>query len=636
MEDEKKLENEKKGLSFTISESQIQEEFLNYLLKTEDIPPDASVAAKITKIEKQYRLFTKCSGPYIARWKATCIWERREEYTYEEDKIVFIDKYGSEFNYRVDGSTPIAKRVQKTGYRTVIDKVEPKNETIKKEYSALVPADGIETPLSNWISEKFCQYETDSTTLSDDELSGCIIVDPKREIKAILLADANCKSSCLSYVKTIIPGNRYKDFTFDFTSFFKANGDYYIPVYRVEYTYNNSQYEVWFSGCEKGVWFSDNSPISSKTISHKKASKRLYTLSVIFTIVDVLILIIAAFFSSEFSLEFMDIMIYAAIAVFCVLIGCLIAGRIFQKSSSTLPKQWIDVKKRLSEICNNQEMTLQDRKLKMEQLVKELGAEDAKVSRNRKKRAIIFLVAILVVIASIFLAKQVIIPMKNYSKAEKLFASGQYSEAAKAFQDLGNFKDSEEKFIDVVAASSKEVVRQTHIGSGITIGDYHAVVLDKESDRVLIMLLGYIGSDYTRRFNVVCDEIYDYGSPDWESSSLRAFLNNDFLDEFHEGFKRLVLEVDLQNITQSGEDLGMTRDKVFLLSAVSDKRYIDAIINNGTIITSTTFTRTPADSERVVSIDITYTDGVGYHSSMGTQEIYYPCYIYPCLWLDIS
>lgn len=627
------MEDEKKGLSFTISESQIQEEFLNYLLKTEDIPPDASVAAKIKKIEKQYRLFSKCSGPYIARWKATCIWERREEYTYEEDKIVFVDKYGFENNYRVDGSTPIAKRVQKTGYRTVIDKVEPKNETIKKEYSALVPADGIETPLSNWISEKFCQYETASTTLSDDELSECIIVDPKREVKAILLADANCKSSCLSYVKTIIPGNRYKDFTFDFTSFFKANGDYYIPVYRVEYTYNNSQYEVWFSGCEKGVWFSDNSPKGSKNEFSKKVVKFLYNTyfnTSLWVTIIMLLIITALYWNHDPSVARTTMCIDAVLC--CV----LIVRRVLRGANSAAQTRGDDVKKQLAEVCNNQEMTLQDRKLKMEQIVKELGAEDAKVSRNRKKRAIIFIVAILVVIASIFLAKQVIIPMKNYSKAEKLFASGQYSEAAKAFQDLGNFKDSEEKFIDVVAASSKEVVRQTHIGSGITIGDYHAVVLDKESDRVLIMLLGYIGSDYSKRFNVVCDEIYDYGSPDWESSSLRAFLNNDFLDEFHEGFKRLILEVDLQNITQSGEDLGMTRDKVFLLSAVSDKRYIDAIINNGTIITSTTFTRTPADSERVVSIDITYTDGVGYHSSMGTQEIYYPCYIYPCLWLDIS
>ena len=58
----------------------------------------------------------------------------------------------------------------------------------------------------------------------------------------------------------------------------------------------------------------------------------------------------------------------------------------------------------------------------------------------------------------------------------------------------------------------------------------------------------------------------------------------------------MILEVDLPNITQSGEDLGTTKDKVFLLSAVSDKHYIDAIIDNGILSTLQRFTRTPASS----------------------------------------
>lgn len=99
----------------------------------------------------------------------------------------------------------------------------------------------------------------------------------------------------------------------------------------------------------------------------------------------------------------------------------------------------------------------------------------------------------------------------------------------------------------------------------------------------------------------------------------------------------MILEVDLPNITQSGEDLGTTKDKVFLLSAVSDKHYIDAIIDNGMIINSTTFTRTPASSTTVVSIDVAnYFDGTGNHYAMGEQEVSNSYYIRPCMWLDIS
>ena len=151
------------------------------------------------------------------------------------------------------------------------------------------------------------------------------------------------------------------------------------------------------------------------------------------------------------------------------------------------------------------------------------------------------------------------------------------------------------------------------------------------------MLLRYSGSDHSRNLNTVYQKNYDYKSSSWESSSIRAFLNGAFLDEFQESINRLILETDLPNITQSGKDLGTTKDKVFLLSAVSDKRYIDAIIDNGIIINSTTFTRTPAGSTTVVSIDVeNYFDGTGNHYAMGEQEVSNSYYIRPCMWLDIS
>lgn len=262
-------------------------------------------------------------------------------------------------------------------------------------------------------------------------------------------------------------------------------------------------------------------------------------------------------------------------------------------------------------------------------------------SRNKKGKIIgIICMICVMVVGGYSLASPAIRDAQTYSKAEALASSGDYVAAIALFEELENqekIKEYTPLAVEQQVAESKEVGRQTQIGSGITIGNYEAVVLNKESDRILIMLLRYSGNDPSRNLNTVYEKAYDYKSSSWESSSLRSFLNSSFLDEFPESINRLILEVDLPNITQSGEDLGTTKDKVFLLSAVSDKHYIDAIIDNGMIINSTTFTRTPASSTTVVSIDVAnYFDGTGNHYAMGEQEVSNSYYIRPCMWLDIS
>lgn len=274
--------------------------------------------------------------------------------------------------------------------------------------------------------------------------------------------------------------------------------------------------------------------------------------------------------------------------------------------------------------------------------VKKLRSKEQLNTKRNKIASILGIVCMCMVISlgTLSIATPTIKKAQTYSKAEKLIASGDYVAAIELFDELNDVEKVNEYTnlaIEQQVAESKEVGRQTRIGSGITIGNYNAVVLDKESDRILIMLLSYNGSDSSRNLNTVYQKIYDYKSSSWESSSLRAFLNGAFLDEFQESINRLILETDLPNITQSGKDLGTTKDKVFLLSAVSDKHYIDAIIDNGMIINSTTFTRTPAGSTTVVSIDVeNYFDGTGNHYAMGEQEASDSYYIRPCMWLDIS
>lgn len=62
--------NAKKGLAFSVSENQIREDFINYLLKEKEIPPDACISAQIVKIKKHYQLSSKCEGQYTTHWSA--------------------------------------------------------------------------------------------------------------------------------------------------------------------------------------------------------------------------------------------------------------------------------------------------------------------------------------------------------------------------------------------------------------------------------------------------------------------------------------------------------------------------------------------------------------------------------------
>ena len=306
----------------------------------------------------------------------------------------------------------------------------------------------------------------------------------------------------------------------------------------------------------------------------------------------------------------------------------------------------------------------------MKQAVKEFDANETNISNRRRKCILIPSISILVIALSFFMTKQVILPTVNYNNAEKLLSSGEYDKAISAFKNLGDFKNSENKVaeayvakgdyisainlynklgdkekvkeytplaIDQQVKESKKVARQAKIGNVIRIGNYEAVVLDKQSDKILIMVIRYNGNDSYRNLNTVYNMIYDYNLSSWKNSYIRSFLNNDFLDEFSESINRIILEVNLPNITQSGKNLGKTKDKVFLLSAVSDKKYIDALIDNGVIITSTMFTRTPSSSTTVVSVDVENNfDGTGNHYSMGEQESSDSYYVRPCMWLDIS
>ena len=90
--------------------------------------------------------------------------------------------------------------------------------------------------------------------------------------------------------------------------------------------------------------------------------------------------------------------------------------------------------------------TERDERLKAAAAIKEKQrAEEEKTKQKKIRYAVIAGVALLVVIISVFVVINVIIPANKYSKAEALSSKGDYDGAIAIFQELGDYKDCDKQ-----------------------------------------------------------------------------------------------------------------------------------------------------------------------------------------------
>lgn len=396
------METNKKGFLFSVTEDQIQEGFTKFLIENKDISPDATLNAKISQISKQYYLFALCEGPYTVHWGATSIWEHQEEYVTHKDKVIFVDKYGNEYNYQADGTTPLVKNVEEKNYKTVLDDLKIIKRDINENYRRFIPADGTESSLSRWISDSL-KKTSPSVRLSESAFSGTSVFEHKNPEKALVNADKGCRDSCYSQVVKSIPGNKYRDFSFDFKSDFKISEECYIPVYQVEYTYNKCRYKVWFSGLEKGVWFCEKVSDDSKVERFNKASKLSCKFFGIFFIVGMIFEIYVAVTENSRTLASNLILSSIAVVMMVASLAFLIASIVFNKIATNTAKRWGDVKGRLAEINGNQYLDLQTKEEQMEETVVAFTAEEAAISRRRRIGVLIPAICILLIVLAILL-----------------------------------------------------------------------------------------------------------------------------------------------------------------------------------------------------------------------------------------
>lgn len=208
-------------------------------------------------------------------------------------------------------------------------------------------------------------------------------------------------------------------------------------------------------------------------------------------------------------------------------------------------------------------------------------SSETNTQKNPKKVWLIIVAAIVVLAALAVLTVFVIIPAVQYGAAEKAAAAGDYAKAYEAFIALADYRDSQDQAAAVYNNYLKQKLQSAQAGDVFTFGTYEQdndsangpeklewYVLAKEEGKVLVL------SKYALNclpYNQL------FASAVWESCSLRAWLNEDFLNAAFTAEEQAMIPVSTvtadanpQFRTDPGND---TLDQVFLLSALQGQDY---------------------------------------------------------------
>ena len=284
-----------KLIPFSVSEKEVRDRFLDFIIDNDNAPVDVAYTAKIISVNKVYFPIRCFDIEYSADWSATSIWEHKEEYTEYEPKTVYIDYYGKEHkspgfdkfhNGTHIGTTTIAssgtrpfkaqqKMVPITKHKTVIDNIEQTYGSIgiERAYEPIITYnDDSEKGLCDWIlgSAIGGKPVQSQPTL----MHGC-------EIKPLIYSDEHACDIAMSNVSTLatsqcrreVPGDRYTDL-----SVYNLDTTYnmeiiLISVYHIEYEHEGQKYECFTSGSKSSTYFYNTMPEEDNIKNENEAQK---------------------------------------------------------------------------------------------------------------------------------------------------------------------------------------------------------------------------------------------------------------------------------------------------------------------------------------------------------------------------
>ena len=250
------------------------------------------------------------------------------------------------------------------------------------------------------------------------------------------------------------------------------------------------------------------------------------------------------------------------------------------------------------------EASCKERKAREAELAERKQAKAAARKKKTRKLVSIVLAAAVLCVAAALVVTKIVMPSVTYSKAAELYNSGEYTAAQKAFEELGDYKDSglrveecKEKIIenkyneaignmrggnysaaielltevgdykDAVQMRYKAELNMCKVGDSFQFGEYEQdkngdfkspiewKILKKEKDRILMI------SKYAldvKPYNTTAANVT------WEDCSLRKWLNGTFLES---AFSQD--EQDMIKLTS----IESSQDKVFLLSRTEAQSY---------------------------------------------------------------
>lgn len=126
-----------------------------------------------------------------------------------------------------------------------------------------------------------------------------------------------------------------------------------------------------------------------------------------------------------------------------------------------------------------------------------------------------------------------------------------------------------------IADSSNTDIMSSNIGDTVTFGSYDGnpiewVVLDKTDSKVMLFA----------KYNFMEERAYNTGQNyvPWETSDLRLWLNNEFLNKaFSEGEISAIADTNVNNFEETDGYMNDTVDKVYILSHADFKKYRDIL-----------------------------------------------------------
>lgn len=272
-------------IQFSLSEKEVRENFLDFIIKGDSTPIDVACESTIVQITKQYYPVRCFYVTYSADWDATSIWEHKEEYTEYQKKIVYIDYRGQErsssgwdYEVRNGKSTqhyrkPMEKTIPVKKTKTVVDNVEETYGGISDERFFLpvfIPSDTSQNEFAKWIAKQVTPSKYGIGQIAEEcqvqELQGA-------EDYAKKIAASHAQDRAYSQCKGQVPGSRYEDFSVsNFQAKYKMD-IVLVPVYYITYSYKGASFECWRGGTSEETWYSHSKPQDSAIAEQDQQAK---------------------------------------------------------------------------------------------------------------------------------------------------------------------------------------------------------------------------------------------------------------------------------------------------------------------------------------------------------------------------